>query len=264
MARGVDGREIFHDDKDRHLFLLVLRQLQDETGCSIVAYCLMDNHFHFAIRVSATPLSKVLQRLLTRYAKSFNLKYGRTGHLFQARFKSILCLDDPYLLSLIRYIHRNPVRAGLVTDPSDWRWSSYSHYVGRPGLIPIESSAVPHAEMGAIDRGAFDAWMPSVPARPTLLREESRELESIAAIAERFTNPQTLKELRGPSRSRTASDFRRRFIMAAVKEQHSLTNIARWLNRSPSSIHVLLYGRNKQNKQKPDTVGRSEIPCRPR
>ena len=138
MARGVDGREIFADDSDRQTFLATTRGLKRETDCSVLAYCLMGNHFHFAIRVGRTPLSRIMHRLLTVYAMAFNFRHDRQGHLFQARYKSVLCLDDAYLIALIRYIHMNPVRRGLVSSPELWAWSSFRFYCyGEKGPVRI-------------------------------------------------------------------------------------------------------------------------------
>ncbi|MCR4295507.1 MAG: transposase, partial [Elusimicrobia bacterium] len=120
MAKGVDGRAIYTDDADRIGFLKSLNRIVNESGASVLAYCLMGNHFHLAIKVGAVPLSSVLQRILTSHALTFNIRHDRTGHLFQARYRSNLCLTDAYLTALIRYIHMNPVRAGLVSRPEDW------------------------------------------------------------------------------------------------------------------------------------------------
>src|SRR6185503_15252840 len=101
---------------------------KSEMSCTILAYCLMGNHFHLAMRVGNIPLSRIMHRMLTTYAMAFNFRHDRTGHLFQARYKAILCLDDAYLLGLVRYIHLNPVRAGLVPKPENWPWSSHHLY----------------------------------------------------------------------------------------------------------------------------------------
>jgi len=91
---------------------------------------LMPNHFHLLLETTDRKLSEAMQVLLTRYARYFNRKYQRVGHLFQGRYKAILCQKDTYLLELVRYIHLNPVRAGLAEDPIEWDWSSYAAYLG--------------------------------------------------------------------------------------------------------------------------------------
>jgi REP element-mobilizing transposase RayT len=95
------------------------------------AYCLMDNHVHLALQVTETPLSKVMQNLCFRYTQHINRKQERIGHLFQGRFKALLIDEDSYLLELVRYIHLNPLRAGMVNDLNDYPWSSHGCYLGQ-------------------------------------------------------------------------------------------------------------------------------------
>ena len=114
MVRGIDGKKIFTDRKDYSAFLDRLGDLLIETRTSCYAWALIPNHFHLLLRTGDAPLSKLMKRLLTGYAVNYNRKYKRYGHLFQNRYKSILCQEDPYLLELVRYIHLNPLRAGLV------------------------------------------------------------------------------------------------------------------------------------------------------
>lgn len=125
MARGVERRPIFIDDHDRRIFLDQMRRYERELGAKIIAYCLMGNHFHLAIKVAAATLGAFMQRLTGGYAGGLNHRHDRVGHLFESRYKDKLCLDDRYLQALVHYIHMNPVRAGLVAAPGDWPWSSF-------------------------------------------------------------------------------------------------------------------------------------------
>ena len=93
-----------------------LGKVLSETGTKCFAWALIPNHFHLLLRTGACPLSTVMRRLLTGYAMNFNRRYRRSGQLFQNRYKSILCQEDTYLLELVRYIHLNPIRAGMVAD----------------------------------------------------------------------------------------------------------------------------------------------------
>ncbi|MEA1947616.1 MAG: transposase, partial [Thermodesulfobacteriota bacterium] len=111
-----DRKDIFKDDKDRDSFLERLGDILAETQTSCFAWALIPNHFHLLLKTGATPISTVMRRLLTGYAVSFNRRHRRYGHLFQNRYKSILCQEDTYLLELVRYIHLNPLRAGIVND----------------------------------------------------------------------------------------------------------------------------------------------------
>jgi putative transposase len=116
IARGIERRKIFKDNTDRNNFLDRLGKVLSETGTKCFAWALIPNHFHLLLRTGACPLSTVMRRLLTGYAMNFNRRHRRSGQLFQNRYKSILCQEDTYLLELVRYIHLNPIRAGMVTD----------------------------------------------------------------------------------------------------------------------------------------------------
>jgi putative transposase len=116
IARGIDRRRIFDDDADRDNFLDRLGNILSETQTACFAWALIPNHFHLLLRTGTTKISTVIRRLLTGYAVSYNFRDRRHGHLFQNRYKSILCQEDSYLTELVRYIHLNPLRAGLAKD----------------------------------------------------------------------------------------------------------------------------------------------------
>jgi putative transposase len=134
MARGIERREIFKDDQDRQSFLERLALILEKTQTQCYAWALIPNHFHLLLRTGLTPLSKVMRRLMTGYAVTFNKRHKRSGHLFQNRYKSVVCEEDPYLLELIRYIHLNPLRAGLVKDLKEldkYPWTGHSAILGK-------------------------------------------------------------------------------------------------------------------------------------
>jgi REP element-mobilizing transposase RayT len=116
IARGINRQAIFGDDTDRDRFLDRLGEILVQTQTACYAWALLPNHFHLLLRTGATPISLIMRRLLTGHAVYFNLRHQRSGHLFQNRYKSILCQADAYLLELVRYIHLNPLRAGLVPN----------------------------------------------------------------------------------------------------------------------------------------------------
>lgn len=116
ICRGVNRQTIFSDKEDYNNFLARTGRIFSDTKTPCYAWALIPNHFHLLLRTGETPISKIMQKLLTGYAVNHNRRHKRSGHLFQNRYKSILCQEDPYLLELIRYIHLNPLRAGLVSD----------------------------------------------------------------------------------------------------------------------------------------------------
>lgn len=134
MVRGIERRSIFNDDADRKEFLARFEQSMGKTVCRCYAWALMSNHVHLLLRAGTLPLSHTMRRLLTGYAIYFNRRHRRSGYLFQNRYKSILCQDDVYFLQLVRYIHLNPVRAGLVADLGQlarYPWAGHGVILGK-------------------------------------------------------------------------------------------------------------------------------------
>lgn len=267
LARGVDGREVFADDADRHCFLSTLSRLRRETGFSLLAYCLMGNHFHLAIKVSDIPLGVILQRLLTAYVKTFNSKYERTGHLFQSRYTAILCRDDRYLLGLVRYIHMNPVRANLVATPAQWPWSSHRCYTGHPGMMEVDrpmiydalnpgtlSPAEAYIDFMQTQETDFQPWPQNDPGTTILSRTEHLDHGTIDELARQHSCASgiSIDEIRAGGRRRPVAKIRRQLLGAAIREGHALSSVARWLGCTPGTAHSILYGRGNQNNQKPD------------
>lgn len=134
MIRGLDRQLIFRTEEDREDFIDRLTDVHKETGLTTLAWALLPNHAHLLIRTGQRPLSTAMRSLLTGYAGAFNRRHRRVGHLFQNRYKSILVEEEPYLLELVRYIHLNPLRVGLVKDLAGltrYPWSGHSALVGK-------------------------------------------------------------------------------------------------------------------------------------
>jgi REP element-mobilizing transposase RayT len=130
ILRGNGGEKIFFSNNDRSRLFLLIQEGVERFNYRLHAYCLMSNHIHLVIQVGSIPLSKIIQNFSFRYTKYVNKKKNRIGHLFQGRYKAILIDADSYLLELVRYIHNNPVRAGMVKKAVDYRWSSQQVYLG--------------------------------------------------------------------------------------------------------------------------------------
>ncbi len=128
MLRGIDGRDIFLEDEDRETFLYYLLRAKELEKFKLYGYCLMDNHAHILMKESEE-LGKSIKRITVGFVQRHNKKYGRTGHLFQNRYKSETVEDERYLIAVARYIHQNPVKAGLVKNAEDYKWSSYRDYI---------------------------------------------------------------------------------------------------------------------------------------
>jgi REP element-mobilizing transposase RayT len=135
-TRGDRRENIFDDDQDRQIFLSTLEQVVTQFNWICYAWCLMDNHYHLLIQTPDGNLSKGMRQLNGVYTQASNRRHQRAGHLFQGRFKAILVDRDAYLLELTRYVVLNPVRAGMVKQPTDWSWSSYRASVGLEPAAP--------------------------------------------------------------------------------------------------------------------------------
>jgi len=129
LARGNERKNIFDNERDKEHFLELLRSVDIRFGAFLHSYVLMDNHYHLIVETPRGGLSRILHSLNTAYTVYFNKKHNRAGHLFQGRYKAILVEEDKYILALSRYVHLNPVLAGLVTRPEKYFWSSYRAYM---------------------------------------------------------------------------------------------------------------------------------------
>ncbi len=142
MLRGNGGQDIFFDDEDRYHLYLLIQHGVERYGHRVHGFCCMTNHIHLAIQIADDPLSRIMQNLSFRYTRWINKKQARMGHLFQGRYKAILVDAGNYLLELVRYIHLNPVRAGMVEDPQDYAWSGHRAYLGREVLPWLQTDWV--------------------------------------------------------------------------------------------------------------------------
>jgi len=130
IARGNNRQLIFGSDEDYHKLLRLLEAQKSRLPFYLYAYCLMPNHIHLLAERRDDPIGRIMHRVLTGYSQYHNRRYQRIGHLFQGRYKAILCQTDQYLAELVRYIHLNPVRAKMVSRPHDYQYSSHKAYLG--------------------------------------------------------------------------------------------------------------------------------------
>ncbi len=161
MVRGINKTDIFEDDQDRVNFLQRLGLNIIESKSSVYAWVLMDNHTHILFKSGQSGISTVMRKLLTWYAAYFNRRHKRTGHLFENRYKSILCEEDRYLLALIRYIHLNPIRAGIIREISalnKYPWSGHSVVMGKTECQWMDTEYV-LGQFGSKQRAARKAYI---------------------------------------------------------------------------------------------------------
>jgi REP element-mobilizing transposase RayT len=157
--RGRNGESIFFEERNYRFLLRQVKQRVSSMGITVIAYCLMPNHYHFLLRQDGeTPISLLMQRTFNSYSKAINVAYHRSGPLFDGPFKAIPVTGETYLLHLCRYIHRNPVEAGMVAHPAQWPYSNYLEWVGqRTGSL--------------IDRALVRAYFPTPESYETFVLE---------------------------------------------------------------------------------------------
>ncbi len=223
MARGVEGRVIFESAGDYRAFSETLNLVVSESNARLFAYCLMPNHFHLAIKVQEVSLAAIMQRILTSYSITFNLRRGRIGHLFQGRYKSILCVDEAYFFRIIQYIQDNPVRAGLVASSDKWPWSS-------------------RTEVGVSHGGStFDPWKNQDNA-PNLIRTSAGSSVALEDIASEVSilSGVSVEEMKHPTKNAKIVAARRDFSVRAIRGGSSVTAVANWLGMKPYSVSYYL------------------------
>lgn len=140
MLRGINRQQLLEDREDNEKFIEILTESKQISGYKLYAYCLMGNHIHLIMKVEKEPLEKIFKRLCGRFVYWYNAKYCRVGHLFQDRYKSEPIEDQGYFFSVLRYIHQNPVKAGLVKKVGEYPYSSYNCYMEQKGnqLVDVD------------------------------------------------------------------------------------------------------------------------------
>ncbi|MBL8199794.1 MAG: transposase [Chromatiales bacterium] len=278
ILRGNHREPLFSADKDRAYLNALVGDVVARFGLRVFAYCWMTNHLHLAVQVGDTPLEKPMQRLAMRYALHIHRDAGQTGHLFERRYRSILVDANSYLLALVRYIHLNPVVAGMVAEPMAYRWSSHRDYLGRATVPWVDAAFVldmfgpatgvarvrysrfmrswtdedlaPFEKHESRDTRAMEPGVPPREPEPPVTRPEEREtLEQIAARhCQRHRI--VLTELASASRERRLCTVRTAIAREALdQDAATLSEVSRFLGRSASVLAQAL-ARQRITKQK--------------
>jgi putative transposase len=263
ILRGNHRNAIFCTPEDRNEFEDILGQALERFSSRVLAYCWMTNHIHAIVQVADRPLGKLVQLLASRYARRYQRRVPTTGHLFERRYRARLITDTAYLLQAIRYIHLNPVEAGMVRDPVEYPWSSHRCYLGAPA--PAWLSVDPALRrFGGSRREAVAAYLAYLGARAgecpvgEWVDGARREVADDAAapgsagahpaprleallteIAGRYdVSP---ADIRSADRNRSLSAPRAALAQAALNSgAATLSEIAVFLGRAPSTVSWLL------------------------
>jgi REP element-mobilizing transposase RayT len=269
--RGNHRLPIFFTEQDRSLLDEIVAHVTIKYSARIHAYCWMTNHLHMAIQVCDPPLGRVIHQIASRYARTVQARLDTSGHLFERRYHGILVDTDRYLLALVRYIHLNPVDAGLVTDPAHYRWSSHMDYLGiasRPWVqtgfvLRMLGATRPSAEVGylALMGKSLPSHLEELPkpgkgSQTRVLGDESFQARINSDPHTPRQDPNRLEDLVsecalrfGYSVELLASCSRQRGLAAArawlghevvSTGATTICGIARRLNRSESTIRQLM------------------------
>ncbi|MBI9089029.1 MAG: transposase [Desulfobacterium sp.] len=283
ILRGNAKQPIFHGRDEIRYFEHILAQGLEEHSHRLYAFCWMNNHVHMALQAPNTPLSKMMQILSQRYTQWFNHRHDRVGHLFQGRYKAILIENNEYLLELIRYIHLNPVRAKLVTDPLDYKASSHGAYLNCQRAPPWLSIDLALKQFGGTEENAQASYLtfmgqPIDTDRQAQLRKgttEGRILDrdnrthktmeksdqpagsnrTIEEIADLVAKEQGIAtwELTTASRSRSITKARAIITLLALDHsQQTLADLARYFEREVPTMSRQV--KNLRNRMKRDMV----------
>ncbi len=238
IVRGNQQQALFSDDADRTAYLELLTRYKGKCGFIVYAYVLMNNHIHMLIETPEVPISKIMQMLNFTYAQYFNRKYGKVGHLFQGRYKSFLCDRDQYLVSLVRYIHLNPVRAKIVKEPHVYKWSSHGEYTGRnSGVVDVDRVLRLFSENKVVARRLYSRFVNEA------LREGSDE-SYYKGIEQQILGDENFIAKVEKAIERRVEPIRKPSIETLLKEVERLTGVKREeiMTRSRSAQAVFARG----------------------
>lgn len=212
MIRGINKQQIFIDEEDYEKFLWVLKDTKEISEYKLYAYCLMDNHIHLLIKVGKEPLQIIFKRIGNRFVYWYNTKYQRIGHLFQDRYKSEPVENEEYFLTVLRYIHQNPIKAGICENISDYKYSSYNEYLSTSWLTNTKAVLKILPEEQFVDfHQSFDTQV--------LLEPEER--------ASNITDTQLYKKISDSSFFDMSSDAKKAFIIDSYNEGAPIRQLAR-------------------------------------
>lgn len=243
IQRGHNRLFIFGEQLDKAAFLDIVRETLKQMPCNVLYYVLMDNHYHLVIEMLSVPLHRIMQRINVTYSKYYNNRYNCSGTVYGQRYRAFSVLDTPHFFKLILYIFNNPVKAGIVKNPRNYRWCAHLDIVTR--RIPIVARERLFALLGStIEEGAaaYKALIKGSLGKPSQASTEgafNNELrsETLDMLFEEFMDGQvSVEHVRSASRDAKVVQIRRAFIRLAIDKGYSVDEISKVLHMTSRSI----------------------------
>ena len=265
IARGNNKEYIFKEDIDKGYFIKQLKESIDGMNYRVFGYVLMDNHYHILIQTMDKKLQEIMHQINNKYSKYFNAKYKRVGHVFQGRYKATLVQDERYLIWVLRYIHQNPVQAGICKTVSEYKWSSDIFYRrGIKGFVNVdivlnmldaerneavkkyielmtEKEEKDYSKEKIIGDEAYQLMCLS--RRKT---EERKRLDEI--LIETGISEEDYALVKSGSRKRRLTQYKLEYAKAALALRYTYKEIAHNINITESSVKDLIYRNESKSK----------------
>lgn len=253
IQRGNNRANVFERPKEKYYLIEQFRKAVEVDDVELFAYVIMSNHYHLALRTSSEPLNKVMHRINTTYGMYYNKVMARSGHVFEGRYKAILIKDEKYLISLVRYIHRNPARAGLCSNVQDYLWSS-DHYYRKmePGFIEFgllldvlsgnrgKSMREYDILMSQDDVSGYEAVINAGYVSPEITVEEKKPITGRKSLDEILKEAASDKGeyefIKNGSRMRRFTSTKAAFAKSAWEQGYSMQEIACHINVSATAV----------------------------
>ena len=257
IARGNNKEYIFKEAIDKGYFIKLLKDHCSTMGYQIFGYVLMDNHYHIVIQPMDKKLQEIMHQINNKYSKYFNYKYKRVGHVFQGRYKSVLVQDERYMLKLIRYIHQNPVRAGMTSKVENYKWSSDIYY--RKNIKSFINKEVISKMLDICTTAATEKYKEFMEEKEDtdysklnaigdeayrILCESKKEVKQRKRLDEiLFDMGMDLTEynqIKAGSRKRTLTKYKLSYTIAAIEHHYTLKEIGEHIGMTAVSVKNML------------------------